>query len=76
MGSRPRRLLAGGVMSYKKLELREATVIINACDAKGDVLDTLHTHSRLTPSLQLLEFMMDVEEKYPQVVRYKMTIAY
>lgn len=62
--------------SYKRLELREATVIIKACDAKGNVLDTLHTHSQMTPSMQLLEFMMDVEEKYPQVTRYKMTIAY
>lgn len=55
---------------------REATVIIKAYDGTGEVLDQLETHSRLTPSVQLLEFQFQVEDCYPHVVRYEMTIAY
>jgi hypothetical protein len=55
---------------------REATVTIVAYNADGEVLDTLGTFSRLTPSLQLLEFMMDVEVRYPTVVRYECIVAY
>jgi hypothetical protein len=55
---------------------KQATVIIRALDGHGELLDSIETHSKLTPSVQLLEFMFHVEEEYPSVTRYEMTIAY
>lgn len=63
-------------MVKQPLKTRPATVRIVAYDAQGDVLDTLDTHTRVTPSIQLLDFMFDVEDKYPTVVRYEMMVAY
>ena len=55
---------------------REATVTIVAYDGHGNTLDTLTTHGKLSPELQLIEFMLQVERDYPTVTRYEMTIAY
>lgn len=63
-------------MSRQPLKQRIATVTIVAYDAHSNVVDTLNTYIRLTPSVQLLDFMMDTEVRYPSVVRYEMTIAY
>lgn len=63
-------------MARSPLRTRHATVNIVAYDAKGDILDSLNTHTRLTPSVQLLDFMMDTEDTYPSVTRYEMTVAY
>lgn len=63
-------------MGKSPLKVKSATVKIVAYDGNGNVVDSLDTYSRLTPSVQLLEFMMDCEDKYPTIVRYEMTVAY
>jgi len=63
-------------MSRSPLKQREAVVRITAYDGFGHVLGELDTYIRLTPSVQLLDFMMDIEVRYPNVTRYEMTIAY
>lgn len=63
-------------MARKSLKSREATITITAYDGRGDILDKMGATTRLTPSMLLLEFMFLVEERYPSVTRYEMTVAY
>jgi hypothetical protein len=62
-------------MARSPLKVQSATVHIIAYDKLNEVVDSIYVHSKLTPSVMLLEFMMETEERY-QVSRYEMTIAY
>lgn len=53
----------------------EATVLLRAYDAHGEVVDQMDYFGRYEPSLLFLEFMMNTREKYPNVMRYTCDVA-